>query len=337
MSQNLAVFYRNLVFKRLFFIFIATVLCAIFFVFDVILGPAKYTLNEILQTIFTHQNANLRLIVFDMRIPCALLALIVGASLGLSGAVIQTILQNPLASPYTLGIGSAASFGAAVGIVLGGEFLGLGAFAFLFSLISIFFIYYLSKHVFLGSSSIILIGIILVFLYQSLQAFVLYLADESEISSIVFWTFGSLQKATYDKFIIIFIAFLITLAWIFKNIWRLNALLLGDEKAASFGINVSKLKITALILISLLTTICICFVGTIGFVGLVAPHIARLLVGGEQRFFSIFSALIGACLLSFASILSKILINGVIFPIGIITSFIGAICFLSIVLKKGFK
>lgn len=312
-------------------------LCLIFFIFDVALGPANFAFREVFEAIFTNVGSGAKLIIFDMRIPCALLALIVGASLGLSGAIMQTILQNPLASPYTLGIGSAASFGAAVGIVLGGELLGLSSFAFLFSLMSIFFIYYLSKRIFLGSSSIILIGIILVFLYQSLLAFVLYLADESEVSSIVFWTFGSLQKATYENFIIILVAFLIAFLLIFKNIWRLNALLLGDEKAASLGIDVSKLKLKMLILVSLLTTICICFVGTIGFVGLVAPHISRLLVGGEQRFFIIISALTGACLLSFASILSKILINGVIFPIGIITSFIGAICFLSIVLKRGFR
>lgn len=146
----------------------------------------------------------------------------------------------------------------------------------MFSIVSIFFIYYLSKHIFLGSTSIILIGIILVFLYQSLQAFLIYIADESEISSIVFWTFGSLMKATYLKSLIVFIVFSISIIIIFANIWNLNALLLGDEKAQSFGINTDHLKIKMLVLVSVLTTACVCFVGTIGFVGLIAPHIARL-------------------------------------------------------------
>lgn len=207
----------------------------------------------------------------------------------------------------------------------------------MFSIVSIFFIYYLSKHIFLGSTSIILIGIILVFLYQSLQAFLIYIADESEISSIVFWTFGSLMKATYLKSLIVFIVFSISIIIIFANIWNLNALLLGDEKAQSFGINTDHLKIKMLVLVSILTTICVCFVGTIGFVGLIAPHIARLLVGSEQRFFIVFSVINGAVLLSFASILSKTLISGITFPIGIITSFIGSICFLAIILKKGFR
>ncbi|WP_206603527.1 FecCD family ABC transporter permease [Campylobacter blaseri] len=311
----------------------------VFLILDISLGPAKYSFLEVFEAIFgTPKDESISVIIHSMRIPAALMAVVAGASLGLSGAVMQTILSNPLASPYTLGIGSAAGFGAAVGIVLfDGSFLGISSFAFLFSSLSILFIYYLSKRIFLGSSSIILIGIILVFIYQSLQAFVIYLANEIEVSSIVFWTFGSLMRSNYTYVSVLALALILALFIVLYKAWDLNALLLGDEKAASLGIKVDSLKIRMLILVSLLTTICVCFVGTIGFVGLVAAHVSRLLIGAEQRFFLIFSAICGALLLSLSSVFSKSVVDGVVFPIGIITSFIGAIFFLAIVLKKGLR
>ncbi|WP_297575197.1 iron ABC transporter permease [uncultured Campylobacter sp.] len=335
----MADFYKKLILKRVIFILIGLVLMGTLFVFDVITGPAKLSFIEVFKNIIgIEYDESINFIVFEMRIPYALMALVAGASLGLSGAVMQTALQNPLASPYTLGIGSAAAFGAAVGIVfLDGSFWGIWIFAFIFSAASLFFIYYLSKRVFLGSSTIVLIGIILVFIYQSLQAFVVYLANEIEVSNIVFWTFGSLSRASYLNVSILFATLLVILILLLAKSWSLNALLLGDEKAKSLGINTEKLKIEVLICVSLLTTICVCFVGTIGFIGLVSPHIARLLIGGEQRFYLVFSTVIGAFLLSFSSVLSKNIISGIIFPIGIITSFIGAVFFLVIILRKGLR
>lgn len=332
-------FYKELVLKRLIYLAIALGLLLICLVVDIGLGPAKYSPNTIINAIFFNEsNESIKVILFDIRIPQALMAIIAGAVLGLSGAIMQTILANPLASPYTLGIGSAASFGAALGILLfDGAFFGISSLAFIFSTISILAIYFLSKRIFLGGSTIVLIGIVMVFIYQSLQAFVIYLANEIEVSSIVFWTFGSLSRATYLNCLILFIAFSIVLVIVLMKSWELNALLLGDEKAQSLGVKTFKIKISMLVLISFLTTICVCFVGTIGFVGLVGAHIARLIIGSEQRFFLVFSSLVGSLLLLISSSISKSVIDGVVFPIGIITSLIGAIFFLSILLKKGIK
>lgn len=332
-------FYKALTFKRLLFIFSACTLLFILLILDIGLGPAKYSFIDVSKTILgLIKDESMQVIIFKMRIPAALMAVAVGASLGLAGSVMQTVLANPLASPYTLGIGSAASFGAAIGIVLfDSSFWGISTSAFLFSTLSILFIYFLGKRISLGASSIILIGIILVFIYQSLQAFIIYLANEIEVSNIVFWTFGSLLKSNYWNVGIVFLALAIVLAITLYKAWELNALLLGDEKAASLGVDPAKFKIRMLVLVSLLTTVCVCFVGTIGFVGLVGTHIARLLIGAEQRFFLLFSALTGAILLSFSSILSKSVISGTVFPIGIITSFIGAVFFLMIILKKGLR
>lgn len=332
-----AEFYKSLVFRKILLICCGAGLLSVLFVLDIANGPANYGFFEILQSFFSRStDKNLSVIVFDMRLPAAIAAVLAGASLGLSGAVMQTLLANPLASPYTLGVGSAAGFGAAVGIVFfAGNFLSIGFFAFFFAILSIVFIYRLSNRINLGSSGIILIGIILVFIYQSLQAFVIYVADEAEVSSIVFWTFGSLSKANYASLSIMLAVFAAAFFISLYNAWSFNAVLLGDEIAQSMGVCVHSFKIKMLILASVLTATCVCFVGTIGFVGLLGAHISRILIGAEQRFFLPFSALIGALLLSFSSILSKNLISGVIFPIGIITSFIGALFFLAIVLNKG--
>lgn len=332
-------FYQQLVFKRLIYLCVAIAVLAVIFIIDIGLGPAKYSPLEIINAIFSNSDdESLKIILFDIRIPQALMAIAAGASLGLSGAVMQTVLANPLASPYTLGIGSAASFGAALAIVLfDAAFLAISTFAFFFSTLSILAIYFLSKRIFLGGSTIVLIGIVMVFIYQSLQAFVVYLANEIEVSSIVFWTFGSLARANYLNSLVVFASLALALVIVMLKSWELNALMLGDEKAQSLGVQTFKIKIFMLLLVSLLTTICVCFVGTIGFVGLVGAHIARLLIGAEQRFYLLFSALTGSLLLLISSSLSKSVISGVVFPIGIITSLIGAVFFLFILLNKGIK
>lgn len=336
MQEN---FYQKLVFKRLSVLLVALLLLLVIFVIDIGLGPAKYSPLEIANAIFsTNNDDSLKVILFEIRIPQALMAIAAGACLGLSGAVMQTVLANALASPYTLGIGSAASFGAALAIVLfDAAFLAISAFAFFFSTLSILAIYFLSKRIFLGGQTIVLIGIVMVFIYQSLQAFVIYLANEIEVSSIVFWTFGSLARANYLNSCTLFVALFCVLVLVMFKSWELNALMLGDEKAQSLGVQTFKIKIFMLLLVSFLTTICVCFVGTIGFVGLVGAHIARLIIGAEQRFYLLFSALTGSLILLISSSLSKSVISGVVFPIGIITSLIGAVFFLFILLNKGIK
>jgi iron complex transport system permease protein len=284
--------------------------------------------------------AGTRVIVWDVRLPIAVMAVVVGASLSIAGAEMQTILNNPLASPFTLGVSAAAGFGAALAIVLGvsvipfaGPFLIAGN-AFIFAMAASALIYFLSRMRGVTTETMILLGIALVFLFDALLALLLYVASEQALQQVVFWSLGSLAKADWTKIGVNAAVIVGTAPLFLTNAWKLTALRLSDEKAASLGVNVGRLRLSVLLAISLMAGASVAFVGTIGFVGLVGPHIARMLVGEDQRYFLPVSALCGALLLSLTSIASKSIIPGVLIPIGILTALIGVPFFLSLILGK---
>ncbi len=309
---------------------------------DISTGPARLSIFKVFATVFfPHKSeASVRVIVWVLRLPIALMAIVVGASLSVAGAEMQTILNNPLASPYTLGIAAGAGFGAAlavvmgVGVIPGGGTVLVPANAFFFSLLTCILIFSLSKLKGFSMESMVLTGIALLFLFHSMLALLEYLASEEELQAVMFWLFGSLMKTTWKKLGVATLILFITLPILLGDSWKLTVLRLGDEKAKSLGINVERLRLKTFVVISLLAASAVCFVGTIGFVGLVGPHIARMLVGEDQRFFLPMSAISGAFLLSVASIGSKVIVPGAVFPIGIITSFIGVPFFLLLVIFK---
>jgi iron complex transport system permease protein len=320
---------------------VATALVISFFV-DLMTGPAWLRVGEVLHAIlFPHISpAKTRVIVWLIRMPTALMAVVVGAALAIAGAEMQTILDNPLASPYTLGIASAAGFGAALALVFGVsvfpilEAVVVPINAFCFALLCSLAVYLVAKLKNGSTGTIVLAGIALSFMFHSLVSLLQYFASENELQAIVFWLFGSLIKSTWLKLGITTLILALIIPWFIINAWRLTALRLGDHKAKSLGMQVDRLRLRVLIFSSILTAIAVCFVGTIGFIGLVAPHLSRMLVGEDQRFFLPFSAMSGALLLSAASVVSKLIIPGVIFPIGIITSLIGIPFFLSMIITK---
>lgn len=334
--------YSSVIERKIFFIILAAIILSLLFIVDVMTGPAWIPIKEVISTILFPGSSDHKtyIIVWIMRLPVATMAVVVGASLGMAGAEMQTILDNPLASPYTLGISSAASFGAALGIVAGSGILPIAeniivpVNAFIFAFLSSIIIYFIAKVKNGATETIVLAGITFVFLFNSLVSLLQYLAKENELQSIVFWMFGSLIKATWPKVAIVSAVLVIVIPFLILDAWKLTALRLGDNKARSLGVNVERLRLKVLIIISIVTAVAVCFVGTIGFIGLVAPHLARTFVGEDQRFFMPFSALIGAVLLSFASVTSKLIIPGTIFPIGIVTALIGIPFLISIILTK---
>ncbi|MNP04494.1 Hemin transport system permease protein HmuU [compost metagenome] len=276
--------------------------------------------------------------MWEIRLPVALMAVVVGAALSLAGAQMQTILNNPLASPFTLGISAAASFGAALGLAFGvALFPVIGQYmvplnAFIMAMLSAGLIHLLSMRRGVTAETIVLLGIALVFTFNALLSLVQYFATEQAVAAVVFWTMGSLTKATWPKLGVICVVILITLPIFVRRAWAMTALRLGDDKAASFGVNVPRLRLQTLIMVSLLASFPVAFVGTIGFIGLVGPHIARMVIGEDQRFFLPASLLTGALILSLSSVVSKTLIPGAIFPIGVVTSLIGVPFFISLIL-----
>ncbi|MCA1939676.1 MAG: iron ABC transporter permease [Caenispirillum bisanense] len=305
---------------------------------DLAVGPARYALTDVLRAIFVPESVDnqLRVVVWEIRMPIALMAVTVGAALSASGAQMQTILANPLASPFTLGISAAAGFGAALALAVGVAIIPAAEYivpinAFLMAMLTALFIHGVSRMRGVTVETIVLLGIALVFTFNALMALLQYLASEQALGAIIFWTMGSLTKATWGKVFLTAAVVAVALPLLARHAWALTALRLGDDKAASFGINVHHLRLKTMMIVSLLAAIPVSFVGTIGFIGLVGPHIARMLVGEDQRFFLPASVLSGALLLSATSVVSKSIIPGAVLPIGVITALVGVPFFFSLI------
>jgi iron complex transport system permease protein len=333
--------YQNIVRRRLLIMLVLVLAIVVSLVIDFIMGPSGLSLGTLWKTLFDAAAADpgTRVIVWDIRLPYALMAVAVGMSLGLAGAEMQTILNNPLASPFTLGVSSAAAFGAALAIVLGIGIPGIpdqwfiSANAFIFALLAALMLDGITRWTRVASSGVVLFGIALVFTFNALVSLMQFIATEDTLQGLVFWTMGSLARASWVKLGVMLLAFLILLPWSMMSAWKLTALRLGEDRAVSFGIDVRRLRLGTLLRISILSALAVAFVGPIGFIGLVAPHIARLMFGEDHRFYLPASALIGALVLSMASVASKNLVPGVIIPVGIVTSLVGVPFFLSIILR----
>ena len=308
---------------------------------DMMLGPARFSAGEVLHALFAPDSVPvaLRVVIWDIRLPVALMAVVVGASLGIAGAQMQTVLNNPLASPFTLGISAAASFGAALALVLGVAIAPLAAHymvplnAFIAAAGAALLIDALSRRRGATTETVVLLGIALVFTFNALLSLLQFVASEQALGAVVFWTMGSLTKATWPKLALTAAVLALCLPLFMRRAWTLTALRLGEDKAASFGIDVRRLRLETMMLVSLLAAVPVAFVGTIGFIGLVGPHIARMLIGEDQRFFLPASALAGAALLSASSVVSKSLVPGLIVPISIVTALVGVPFFFALILS----
>ncbi|MDR7152495.1 iron complex transport system permease protein [Hydrogenophaga palleronii] len=308
-------------------LFVGLSLCSL--TLDVATGPSLLALGDVLRTLVAPAAADptTRAIVMDMRLPIALMALVVGAALGLGGVQMQTLLDNPLASPYTLGLAAAAGFGAALALVTGG--LGLPSLvaiplsAFVFCMLAASFLFGLALMRHVNSQTLILAGIALLFLFQSLLSLLQFLSSPELNQQIIFWLFGSLMRTTWPMLAITAGVTLACALLLHRDAWQLTCLRLGEARARSLGVNVTRLRLRTLVLVALMTATAVSFVGIIGFIGLVSPHIARMQVGEDQRFLIPQSALCGALMLSVASVLSKSIVPGALFPIGIVTALIG--------------
>lgn len=308
---------------------------------DVCVGSTNITFSETIQTLLEWETKGTKIavIIWKIRLPMALMAINIGGALGVSGGCMQTILDNPLASPYTLGVSASAGFGAALAIVTGwlsntvfyqynSSLLAVGC-AMAVSLL----ICFMSKRRNFSKKSLILSGIALMFLFQSLQSLLQFISDTDTMQTIVFWNLGSLARADWNKVSIMVITNILVVPLVIKESWNLTALKLGDIEAKSIGIDVEKTRMKSFIYISILTAVAVSFAGSIGFIGIAAPHISRSLLGDDQRYYLVFAGVLGAVLLLISSILSKVIIPSILFPIGIVTSIIGVPFFIAAVFR----
>ena len=341
-ASSLADDYRRFVWRRVLCLGGLTLAAMTALLVDIASGPSMLGLLDVFRGLLNPEgiDAGTRVIIEDIRLPYALMAVVVGACLGLAGAEMQTVLNNPLASPFTLGVGAAATLGASLVIAFNISVLGLAAHvllplsAFVFAAAASLLILVLSRTLGASVHAVVLFGIALLFGINAVVGLIQFMADAESVQQIVFWTMGSLARASLDKVAIVALVLALCLPFSLRNAWAMTLLRSGEEQARSLGIRVERMRLVVLMRVSLLTAAAMCFVGEIGFIGLVAPHIARLMLGEDHRFLLPGSALAGAVLLSLSSIASKLLVPEVVLPVGIVTALVGIPLFITLIIGR---
>lgn len=335
---------KYLSFIRRKVIFLAVTTIALFLVLGIAVTVGSYDMSItdvyriMAQGIMNPGETTADLVIWNVRLPRVCMGILAGAGLGICGAVLQAILRNPLASPFTLGITSAATFGASLAIILGvgmfGGSLIVVVNAFIFTAIASFAIYALAFTKKFTPGAIIMAGIAISYLFGALTSFLQYIGTADALQQVVFWTMGSLGRANWFAIQVVAAILAVTLPILLWYSMDLNVMGSGDEAAKSMGVDVDRVRIITLVLTSLITAGIICFTGTIGFIGLVGPHMCRMIVGPDHRFLLPASALMGALILLCADIASRTLFAPQVIPIGIMTSFIGVPFFIYLFIKR---
>ena len=305
-------------------------------------GSYDTPVGELIKSIFgLSADRKINLVVQNNRLPRICTAILAGGGLGLAGCILQAVLRNPLASASTLGVSQGATFGAAFAIVV----LGLGSTsgfgiplcAFLGSIAVALVILGLSKFRQVSPEGIVLAGVAISSMFTGATTLIQYFADEVQLSTLVFWTFGDLGSTGWDDLGGMTVIVTVLCVYCFLHRWDYNALLSGEETAISLGINVKRLTLINMVLCCLCSSVIVSHVGLISFIGLVAPHIVRMVVGNNHVYLIPGSVLGGAALLLLGDLFARTVISPVILPIGAITSFLGGPLFLYLLFKGGKK
>jgi iron complex transport system permease protein len=289
-------------------------------------------------------NPQAALIVIGFRFPRILLAVLTGLSLAVAGTVMQGLLRNPLVSPFTLGLSSAASLGAAIAIVIGPAIFG-GLFAttgddvfiiimaFLFGWLSMLLVYAISRSRGTSQSMLILAGVVIGYIFQAGVLGMKYISSNDRLRDLVVWLMGGMWGASWNAVIILTPLCLGCFIVLELMAWDLNTLASGDDVAKSMGINVERLRLTGLMIATFAASCCLAFTGIIGFIGLMAPHICRMLIGNDHRYLIPCSALLGASILLISDTVARTIASPVEIPVGIIMYLIGGFFFLFLILR----
>ena len=278
--------------------------------------------------------------IYDWRLPRILAAIVGGIALAVAGSLMQGCLGNPLVSPLTLGVASGAALGAALAIVLGFTILSVPALAivvnsFIFSLFVVAIIIQLGKMRSISAESYILVGIAITFICGAIVSTMQYFASDAQLSQLAHWSFGSLSRPNTKNVAFMALILIALLPTALRWSWDLNALSMGgDEFAISTGVDPNKIRKNILIVSALMTSIIIAFTGLIGFVGLAAPHMSRLVVGNDFRKLIPCSAIFGSFLMIFADTLGRTLFAPVVIPVGVMLSIIGGPFFMYLLLRR---
>lgn len=274
-------------------------------------------------------------IIWNVRSPRIVLAVFSGIAFALSGTVYQACFRNPLVEPYILGVSAGAAFGAALGIMFPVVFKSVQVMAFFFAVVAVFFTYTISRN--RGQTPVITLvisGVVIGSLFNALVSLLKYIAPDAKLREITFWTMGGFYYATWNDVILTVPIVIVTFIIVFSLAWKLNILSMGDEEAQSLGVNPEKYRIIFILLTTLITALCVSQVGIVAWVGLMAPHAARMLFGADNTYVIPGGALLGALFLLICDTLARTLTGSEI-PIGILTSVIGAPFLIYLLRSKG--
>ena len=351
-SAELKRSYRIYIARKVLFVIVCIAISLFAFGLELSTGAYEIGFFESYQTLIDHILGNVPAdqigvgkdhVVWDLRVPRAIGGLAVGAALGVCGAAMQSSMKNPLADPYTTGISSGASFGAALAIIMGFSLMSdalvetaIVINAFIFSLIPAFLIILISKFKHnVSPATMILIGISVMYFFTAATTFMKLTASEESLAEIYMWNVGTLGKASWNNMAILVSMSIIGIVTLMFFAKKLNILTTSDQNAVSLGVDAKKTRLIVLAIVSLVTAAMVAFTGTIGFVGLVCPHVARLFLGSDNKYLIPASAAFGAALLLCADCLAKNLGSGL--PVGTITAMVGGPMFLYLLMKQAKK
>ena len=337
-SDAMASKYQKYIARKLLFIAICIVGVIVTIGYAATIGSANLTALQVYETIYNHffNKANMDVtrdwVVFTVRLPRIMTGMVAGASLGVAGAAMQSMMKNPLADPYTTGISSGASFGATLALGLGLTFFGLGGSAGIV-VMAFVFIRLVSSMRHTSAATMILAGIAVMYLFNACTTIIKLTLSEQSLSAVYQWSIGDLSGSTWESFEVIAIFCVIGGTVLMMMSKKLNILITGDKNAKALGLDAHKLRIALLIIISLMAASVVCFTGIIGFVGLVAPHIVRIFLGSDNRYLIPASAAFGAVLLMVSDLVSRVIIAPTFLPVGVITAFIGCPLFMWLLIR----
>lgn len=344
--------YRAYLARKVYWIIAGIVLSFALFILAISVGAVSIPPVEVIQSLLgSSVSHKWDRIVWNIRLPQALAAVIAGVGLSIAGVAMQSILRNPLASPFTLGISSAGAFGAAVSIVL----LGTGNIqstvanpvsisnpylttlvAFIFCMIATGIILLISHLKGTSPEVMILTGVALSSLFSAGVMFLQYFSNDAQLAAVVYWTFGDVGRATWDMLPLMALVVGAGTLYFIANRWNYNAIDAGDETAQGLGVNVSHLRLVGMTIAALISAVIVALLGVIGFVGLVCPHMVRRIIGDDQRFLIPGSAVMGAILLLASDTVARVIVAPYVLPVAVLTAFMGAPVFIFL-LFRGYK
>jgi len=351
-ENNLHTEYLRYVGRKIVFIVICLIALGLMILFSISKGPAGVPIIAVIKTLAgAGVSERYKIIVWNIRMPQVLSAVVAGAGLAVAGAVMQSILRNPLGSPFTLGISHAAAFGAAFAVMIMGSGVmtssNVGAInisniflttamAFLFSLLAAGAIVAISKIRGASPETMVLTGVALGSLFTAGTMFLQFFADDVQLAAMVFWTFGDVGRASWSELGILSLVTLMASVYFIVNGLNYNAVDAGDETAKGLGVRVERIRLVGMLVASLVTAVIVAFLGIIGFVGLVCPHMVRRLIGSDHRFLLPATIVMGSLLLLGSDTVARLILAPHLLPVSILTAFTGAPVFIYLI-ARGYR